>query len=226
MSNPVRSGDLTAFQRWEMTSFGDNRPAHVEEVKVASAQAAAISRMEADKLRESARQEGFAAGYKEAYERGLKDGQETAYAETMEQVQVEIHSLQQMAQGFSQQLQAASGQMSNEVLELAIDLAKAMLKIKFDTEPELILPIVEDAINQISTVQQPAQVLLHPDDAVIVKNHLGESLTENGWRIVADPHIERGGCKLETQHNLLDASYATRWQKLMDSMQHNFVNAI
>ncbi|MFZ6658636.1 flagellar assembly protein FliH [Undibacterium sp. TJN19] len=220
MSNPTRAGDLTAFQRWEMTSFGDNRPAHVEEVKQVTANTAAINRAEAEKIRESARQEGFAAGYKEAYERGLKDGQETGYNETVERVQSEIQALQQLAKGFSEQIGAASSQMGSELMELAIDLAQAMLKAKLDADPEIILPIVEDAISQLSAIQQPAQIFLNPEDAVIIKNQLGETLIEGGWRVIADPHMERGGCRLETLHNMVDASYATRWQKLMAGIQH------
>ena len=219
MSNATRTGDMTAFQRWEMASFGDNRPAHVEEVKAANANQVAKNRLEAEQAREAARQEGFAAGYKEAYERGLKDGQETAYAETMEQVQTEILALQHAAQAFSAQLHAASADMSHELMSLALDLAQAMLKAKLDADPEVIIPIVEDAISQLSNVQQPAQVILHPDDAQIIKNQLGETLAEDGWRIVADPHMERGGCRLETLHNLVDASYSERWQKLLDVMQ-------
>ncbi|BBB66495.1 flagellar assembly protein H [Undibacterium sp. YM2] len=219
MSNATRSGDMTAFQRWEMASFGDNRPAQVEEVKAANAQVAARQRLEAEHAREAAKQEGFAAGYKEAYERGLKDGQETAYAETMEQVQLEILALQQMAQAFSEQLHSASQQMGNELMHLAMDMAQAMLKAKLDSDPTVILPIVEEAIAQLASVQQPAQILLHPDDVAMVKNQLGEALSEDGWRIVSDTNMERGGCKLVTQHNLVDASYSTRWKKLLDSMQ-------
>ncbi|MFZ6744175.1 flagellar assembly protein FliH [Undibacterium sp. JH2W] len=219
MSNPVRSGDMTAFQRWEMASFGDNRPAQVEEVRAITAQLASQQRMEAEKARETAKQEGFAAGYKEAYERGLKDGQETAYAETMEQVHAEIQSLQQLAQTFSGQLHSASQHMGNELMQLALDLAQTMLKAKLDADPNVILPIVQDAIAQLASVQQPAQIHLNPEDATIVKDQLGETLSEDGWRIVADAHMERGGCKLETLHNLVDASYSTRWHKLLDSMQ-------
>lgn len=219
MSNPVRSGDMTAFQRWEMASFGDNRPAHVEEVRIANAQVAIQQRVEAERAREAAKQEGFAAGYKEAYERGLKDGQETAYAETMEQVQIEIQSLQHMAQAFSEQLSSASHHMGNELMQLALDLAQTMLKAKIDADPAVILPIVEDAIAQLATVQQPAHIHLNPEDAAIVKEQLGEALSEDGWRIISDAHMERGGCKLETLHNLVDASYSTRWQKLLDHMQ-------
>ncbi|MFZ6680686.1 flagellar assembly protein FliH [Undibacterium sp. Tian12W] len=218
-NNTPRKADMTAFQRWEMASFGDNRPAQVEEVRVANANLAAQSRMEADRAREAAKQEGFAAGYKEAYERGLKDGQETAYAETMEQVQTEIHSLQLLAQAFSEQLHSASQQMGSELMYLALDMAKTMLKAKLDSDPTVILPIVEDAIAQLANVQQPAHILLNPEDAAMVKNQLGETLSEDGWRIIVDPSMARGGCKLETQHNLVDASYPSRWQKLLDSMQ-------
>ncbi|MCH8618806.1 flagellar assembly protein FliH [Undibacterium sp. TS12] len=223
MSNAIRRGDVSAFQRWEMASFGDNRPAQLEELKAAEAALEAKYRteagIEAEKARESARQEGFAAGYKEAYERGLKDGQETAYAETMVQVEADISALKRMAQEFTDQLHSASEQMSNDLMLLAVDLASHMLKARLELDPMAILPIVEDAITQLATVQQPAKLIVNPADAETIKNHLGETLAEDGWRVIADPLVERGGCKMETLHNRIDASYSTRWKKLLDAMQ-------
>ncbi|MDE2428277.1 MAG: flagellar assembly protein FliH [Burkholderiales bacterium] len=215
MSSAIKDGSLTAFQRWEMASFGDNRPSHNEKPPAPPPQAVPhVSEAELEQIRDAAHQEGYASGYQEAYERGLREGQEAGYSAMEEGLQKEISSLKALATHFSSELAAASSQMGQNLLDLAVDLAEAMLKAKFEVDQESIIPIVEDAIEQLASVQQPAQILLNPEDANIIKKELGESLSEKGWRIVSDQHIERGGCKLETQHNIVDATYSTRWQHL------------
>ncbi|MBI3284460.1 MAG: flagellar assembly protein FliH [Burkholderiales bacterium] len=221
MSNIVRKGELSAFQRWEMASFGDDRPASVSETQLASIAAAKASQAETDSVRENARQQGYAAGYKEAYELGLKEGRDAGYAAMEASIHVEIAALQDLANALSAQIASAGKQMGRDLLNLAIDLSQTMLKTKLELDSEAIIPIVEDAIEQLPSAQQPAQIFLHPDDADVIKKRIGDTLNEQGWRIVVDHHMERGGCKLETVQNIIDASYSTRWQRLTDAIKIN-----
>ena len=221
MSSIIPKGQLSAFQRWEMTSFGDTRhSAIVEETPLPPPVVVpAFSEAELDAIRDQARQEGYSAGYQEAYERGLREGQEAGYASTEEHVQKELHALEQLTLNFSHEMQSAGKEMGASLLNLAIELAEAMLKAKFELDHEAIIPIVQDAIEQLPLSQQQSQILLNPDDALIVKDKIGDSLSKAGWRIVSDPHQERGGCMLETSHNLLDSSYESRWSHLTELLK-------
>jgi flagellar assembly protein FliH len=57
-------------------------------------------------------------------------------------------------------------------------------------------------------------LFLHPDDAAHVKECLQDDLAQADWRIVEDPNIQRGGCRVETASNQIDASIGTRWQRI------------
>ena len=223
MSSIISKGELSAFQRWEMTSFGDTRhTSHVEEAPLPPpVQLPTFSEAELEAIREDARQEGYSAGYQEAYERGLREGQEAGYASTEEHAQKELNALEQLTLNFAHEMQSAGKEMGESLLSLAIELAEAMLKAKFELDHDAIIPIVQDAIEQLPLAQQQAQILMHPDDALIIKDKIGTSLSNAGWRIVNDPHQERGGCKVETSHNLLDSSYETRWSHLTELLKKN-----
>ncbi len=43
---------------------------------------------------------------------------------------------------------------------------------------------------------------------------LRKNSTKAGWRVIDDPTIERGGCKVDTASNQIDATVASRWQRL------------
>jgi flagellar assembly protein FliH len=100
-------------------------------------------------------------------------------------------------------------------------LAKAMLKSALAIRPDLILPIVSEAVHYLPSVQQPALLSVNPEDAVIVKQYMGEALLKAGWRIAEDKHIERGGCRVETASNQIDATTSTRWQRISSALDKN-----
>jgi flagellar assembly protein FliH len=221
MSNVIPKGELSAFQRWEMTSFNEVKPSQLAE----QFDQAKIRQDDANAVREQARTDGYAQGYQEAYAAGLIEGKNDGLAEGKEEMGVQIAQMQELVMNMSEQIGLANRDIGQDLLNLAIELAQAMTQNTLMVDPEAIIPIVKDAIEHIPSIQQPAQLILHPDDATIIKSHMGDDLEKAGWRIKSDFHIERGGCKLETAHNLLDATVGTRWQRLTEAINKNDVTA-
>lgn len=239
-----------AFKRWEMNSFGDQRPSTLaariaaEEREKAAAAAANASRMpaqaaqpqaqaqaipqvqlptaaELESLREAARAEGHAEGLEEGHAAGYAAG----HAEAMEQgrleASAEIESLRAVASSFSTALDHANDSIASDVLDLALHLARSMVRTAFEVRPELIIPIVREAIEYLPVLQQPAVLAVHPDDIEIVRAGLGDEIDKGGWRLVADPQIARGGCKVDTASNQIDATAQARWTRLSHALGKN-----
>jgi flagellar assembly protein FliH len=59
-----------------------------------------------------------------------------------------------------------------------------------------------------------ASITLHPADAVLVREQIGEQIASTGWKIIEDPACVRGGCLLQTAASQVDATTGTRWQRL------------
>lgn len=233
-----------AFKRWEMTSFGDERPSvvalrdaeqrehdaeqarHEAERQVALALQAQQEQLEMgpplpppvvyptveelEAIREAARQEGYDEGHAAGHTDALAEGRRT--------LQDELQHVRALTDSFGTALQQADQLIAQQVLDLALQLAKGMLKHALPVRPELILPIVRDAMEYLPALQQPALLVLHPDDAATVRAGLGEELDKGGWRVVEDPSVGRGGCKVDTASNTIDASAAARWQRLSHAL--------
>jgi flagellar assembly protein FliH len=228
-----------AFKRWEMTSFGDERPSSLaariqaEEraaaAAAASAAAAAAASMpampamqlptaaEMEALREGARADGYAEGLEEGRAAGRAEGHEAGRAE----MALEMESLRAIAATFSGAVAAADETIASDVLDLALHLARSMVRTAFTVRPELIIPIVREAIDYLPVLQQPAILAVNPEDIEIVRTALSEELDKGGWRVVADPQVGRGGCKVDTASNQIDAQAAARWTRLAHSLGKN-----
>ncbi len=227
----------TAYQRWELRSFGDSRPSVVaqrereeaelranavaEEAAVIEAEEAAYAPEQAPApdypteeelaaIREQARQQGYDEGFKA----GLEEGMAQALDEQRAATEQALAPVRDIAGNFSAALREADQAISNEVLELALHLAKGMLKNALRVKPELILPVVREALEYLPVLQQPALLILNPEDAAVVRESIAEELDKGGWRVIDDPTIERGGCKVDTASNQIDATVQSRWQRL------------
>jgi flagellar assembly protein FliH len=104
--------------------------------------------------------------------------------------------------------------IANDVLELALQLARAMLRTALEVKPELILHVVREAIGYLPVLQQPASLYLHPLDAELVRTNIGEELHDSGWQLKEDPALARGGCRIDTASNQIDATVQARWARL------------
>lgn len=211
MSNAILPKEQqSAFERWEMRSFGDTRPQAQPAAVAPPPPAPKIGVEEIAAIREEARARGHAEGFAEGRAEGLAQGRAAGAAE--------MQHLRKVAEQLGEEAVRADQAIANDVLELALDLAKAMLKTALTVRPELVAPIVSEAIRYLPSLQQPALLMLHPADAAIIKAQMNDELDKAGWRVVEDNHIQRGGCRIDTATNQIDAGIDTRWQRLAEAL--------
>lgn len=199
MSSVLSSVDQGTFQPWEMTSFDT----HLHPAKNAGHTAVVLPTIEQiTAIQEQARQEGYHAGHAEGYAQG---SQEAAR---------ETDRLRSIADTFAAEISQADETVSQQVLDLSLDFTRAILKTALAVRPELVIPIVKEAVRYLPVLHQPALLYLHPDDIVLVRNRMGDELGKIGWQLADDAQLEPGGCRVETANNQIDASLHTRWQRL------------
>lgn len=206
---PIPKEQQTAYQRWEMSAFTESEVAagrfSAKKTRTPSAAAAGIS--------------GALEGVrKEAYTKGMQEGFVVGLAKAKEYAAKDQAQFVSIASAFENALEIADQKVEEDILGLALDLAKLMLKTKIEVNPEVILPVVRDAIHYLPHVKKPARIIVHQDDARILRDQLGEELSEQVWQIQEDPNIERGGCLVETGENQIDATNATRWKRISEAL--------
>lgn len=213
----------TAYQRWELASLAE------APVRSAADEAAAHAELLARELR-TARETGLQQGQQQGYQTGLREGRLRGYdeghAEGVAQAQADNLALQQeltqaltqLGQQFGQELAQARELLARQLLDLALDMAQAMLCQALELQPERLLGVIDQALQELPLVRQPAVLRLHPQDLELVKAARGSELQAAGWRLQADGQLARGGCLIETGDQQIDASLPARWQRLLHSL--------
>lgn len=220
---------LTAYQRWEMAAF-DEAEREAEAAAAAAAEAEAQAKLEpvieevpptplptAEELEaiyEEARQSGHSAGFEEGRQAGLKEGKEAAEAVG----RVEAERLAAIIDGLGESLKNCEQQVAEQLLAVAVEIARQVLRQSLQVKPELILPVVREAIAALPASHGHPLLLVNPVDAALVRERLGDGLTHSGWKLIEDLQIEQGGCRVEVAGSEVDATIATRWRRVLEAI--------
>ncbi|MBI5660335.1 MAG: flagellar assembly protein FliH [Nitrosomonadales bacterium] len=187
---------LTAYQRWELPAFD------AAGARNGSAAAPMPTAAELEQARRQAHEAGYREGYAEGGQRAAKEAQR----------------MSQMLDALNLELQRIDQQVVQGLLDLSLEISRQVLQQALKVKPELLLDVVRRAVSELPLFNQHAHLVLHPDDAELVRARMGEQLGHTGWKIIEDDQMERGGCRLETAHSQIDATLATRWQRVAASV--------
>ncbi|TVO57260.1 flagellar assembly protein FliH [Denitromonas halophila] len=205
-----------AYRRWEPPSFDahepepepDSEPEPLEPTTAAPSsppepEAPAFKLPTADdieKIHDAAHKDGYAAGYEEGTARGRMEA-------------LQLHTL---VENLDTALKQLDQDVAEEIVALAIEMTAQMVKRSIAAHPENIVDLVREALQQLPQVR--ATIHLHPDDAALVRDYLGEQMSHHEHRIYEDETFTRGGCNIVAEGAMVDASVQTRWRRIMETM--------
>ncbi|MFZ2388303.1 MAG: FliH/SctL family protein, partial [Polaromonas sp.] len=152
---------------------------------------------------------------------GYARGQSEGHAAGLAAVQAQAEQLKALALALPAALRIAETGVADDLLALALDIARQVLGHALTADPQAILPLVHELLQSEPALTGAPQLLLHPDDAALVKEHLADDLKSAGWRIRADAHIARGGCRVLATSGERDASLETRWERVTATLARN-----
>jgi len=192
---------LTAYERWEFPNFGTTdtgkrgRSSTSESHQHDTPDIVLPTAAELEEIQRQAHEEGYQAGF----------------AEGAQRVSAMLDELQHALQHTDQEI-------AQDLLKLSLEVAKQMVQQTLKTNPEVLLSTIREAIGSLPHFNQGAHLVLHPDDAAMLRASMGEQLGHSGWKIFDDTAIERGGARIETAHSQIDATLANRWQRIVASI--------
>jgi flagellar assembly protein FliH len=189
---------MTAWERWELASLDAEVP-HANAGNGATT-SADLDHKEIERICEEARQDGYEAGY----------------AAGQGAVKAEAERLANAATNLDQAMTEFDQQVADELLALATEIARRVVRAEISARPEVILDVIHEALAELP--HQHATIFLHPDDASLVRSHVGDALTHAGHRLLEEPKLRPGDCVLESGSSQLDGTVATRWRRVVETL--------
>ena len=103
-----------------------------------------------------------------------------------------------------------------------MSVAKQIVRRELHTEQGEIVGIVREAMNALPASTRKIILNIHPDDAELIRNafSLGQEneSDELRWKVVEDPMITRGGCKISSENSRVDATVEARLNRVISTL--------
>lgn len=162
----------------------------------------------------------------DAYAEGFAQGQAETALEWQrrmdeyiaQQGQESARRLQEVLQTFDASLIDLQQHMAQQVLELACDIARQVVRQELSVNPNPLQPVVREALDMLVTEGKPATVRLNPVDLEAMAAPLREAVDAPGVQWVADGAVPAGGCIVESAGTVVDGRLDKRWQRAIAAL--------
>lgn len=167
-----------------------------------------------EKAKEAGFQEGLEEGRKKGFVSGYEGGSKKAADRSKAQISESLASIKEMTKAYSEAMQGLSDNVSNKLVDLAIDIGRKLAMDTISEDPDVIKRVVSNLLNDETLFSHTVSIYLNPKDIPLIKNHLAMDLEGLEWRLLADESISRGGCLLKSDGVNIDATLETRWNTI------------
>jgi flagellar assembly protein FliH len=194
MSSTITKDQVNALKRWTPDSF--EAPHRV----MMPGQLPTAERVE--QIYQQATEQGYQAGYTLGFAAARDQGERMAALVT------------DLRNEFTELDQA----VAQDLLQLALAIANQVLTTALAVKPELIVPLIREAVQGLAHSGAPASLTLNPHDAELVRETMGEYLQHGGVKVIEDKALARGGCRLHSAGSTIDAAVETRWKRVVEAI--------
>ncbi|MBV1776977.1 flagellar assembly protein FliH [Burkholderiaceae bacterium DAT-1] len=201
-----------------------------------------VDEAELDAIRDTARNEGFAAGmeagrkagYDEGYAQGRDAGYKVGHAEGVEAgkevgektghdsaqslVQQAVQHFETVIAGLDALTHDCERQLAPIMVDLALMAARQMVRATIQAQPEHLTQLIREALHEAGEQPGRVKVRLHPDDADVVSRMAEEEVSGGRWKIIPDGDIERGACRLDSPTMEQELDLESRWQRITSTL--------
>ena len=169
--------------------------------------------------------ERYEGAHQDGYEQGYREGYEKAYRDAREKVDAEAVNIRDAAWEMLRSTEAERKNtllvVEEEVLALAVQIAEKLVAKQLDINRDTVLNIVQEALRLLAD-RDSFIVIANSTEVEMIrqnKDMFMQLLTEGArLKIIGDPDIRPGGCRVETERGQVDATLESRWQLLLQSL--------
>ena len=152
---------------------------------------------------------------KEAYGKGFSQGEKDGFEYGQKAVQVIKSQFERIVENMEALPSKVLQDYRDWLIQTSIRIARQIVKREVQTSPEIVAETVKALLEQAEE-HSTLTVYLNPNDIDFVKKRAEMELWAERKRFAfkTDRDLERGGCRVESSLQLLDASMAAQFENL------------
>ena len=148
---------------------------------------------------------------------------EEGYRLGMEKAQADLEQFRNELSNFMNAKKDVFEYIAPDILEISVDIAKKIIKREIETDPQMIVDTIIDVLKTVSKNEPKITIRVRPQSVQFVKDVIPNLSYQYGIdakiSVVADPSIGDGGCVLETNNGIVDASVDTQLEIIKKALK-------
>jgi len=160
----------------------------------------------------------YAEGYAHGHDAGSQETRDALEAPIRQSIEETGGRMAQLLHDTRDHLVRSEDLISRQLLELACDLARQVVRQELRHSPLSLKPLVSEAVSQLVDDGLPATVRLHPHDLALLESSLKDGATGPLPELVADHTVSPGGCIVSSASTTVDASLEKRWARAIGNL--------
>jgi len=161
-------------------------------------------------------EEGLRAGHADGYQDGFDSGRQAGFREGSGAARNYEGEISRLCQGLQGAMAVFDQEMAESVLACALEVAGQLTRTAMQVEPELLLPVIQEALAALPMNHGAVTLFLAPADATLAREHLAQQFAQEGWMIQEDASLKPGDCRIVSGSSEIDARLESRWRRVLD----------
>jgi len=158
-----------------------------------------------------AQAESAADTREQAWREGFEEGRRAGLAAAEQEIATRSGALVTALDALARPFEDLDHRFHEEIIELVKAVSRQLVRREMRLDPSHLAGVVREALAALPMAASDVVVRVHPLDAAVLRDCLAPGDGgEQGWRIEADPVLERGGCLVTTAQSQVDGRLETR----------------
>ena len=161
---------------------------------------------------------------KEAYEKGYAQGEKDGTEYGRKSMQIVQERMEELLRGLETLPQRVHEDYRNWLIDTVLAISKKIVRRELETNREALMGMIEGILGEAEE-QQHLTLSLHPRDLEMIEKHTDprtwSNRTGRSFTVKPDDGIERGGCRMESEIQLLDATLDTQFALLEKALRND-----
>ncbi len=160
--------------------------------------------------------------FTQGYELGKSEGHKEAFDTASLGINAGLEQLQNLIQKLGQLKEELAHQNETHLMTMVYRIAEKLAFDHIESKPEIILSVIQKSI-ETAQADEDVTVSVSPEQIQFLESMKLQTGREFDFlkniKLQSMPHIEPGGCIVETNYGVIDARIPERTSKLWDEMK-------
>lgn len=215
LSRFIPGEEIEVVSQWD---FGAVDTGALRIAEQAQAREEALQQAQAEQRDEQMRQAGYAEGFVQGKAHAILEAEQRMADYTANQGREAAGRFARLFGSAEEQLGQSQQVMARGVLELACELARQVLRQELSVNPNVLQPVVREALALLAADTKAAVVRLNPVDMEVMRDTFQSEFPSLALTLVGDAALQPGECQVSSAGTVVDGSLDTRWRRAVANL--------